>query len=152
MLKDELVGAWKLVSLENVQPDGRRNHPFGIHLLGRLMYDAQGNMSVQLMRRDRAPFESPDPLASQAEETKAAMDGSAVYFGTYSVDEETRVVSHAIEGSLFPNWTGSVQRRHALVEGEKLSLRTEPMSIGGSSAVMVLTWRRVGPSPQAPSR
>ncbi|AKF85177.1 Lipocalin-like domain-containing protein [Myxococcus fulvus] len=143
MLKDELVGTWKLLSMEYVQPDGRRNHPFGIHLLGCLMYDAHGNMSVQLMRKDRASFESPDPLASQPQETKAAMDGATFYFGTYSVDEETRVVSHAIEGSLFPNWQGVVQRRHAVVEAEKLSLRTEPMPFKGSHGVMVLTWRRL---------
>ncbi|WP_408891376.1 lipocalin-like domain-containing protein [Myxococcus faecalis] len=150
MLKDELVGTWKLVSMEYVQPDGRRNHPFGIHLLGCLMYDAHGNMSVQLMRGDRAFFESPDPLASKPQETKAAMDGAAFYFGTYSVDDEARVVSHAIEGSLFPNWLGVVQRRHVLIEGEKLSLRTEPMPFAGGSGVMVLTWRRLSGRAGAP--
>ncbi|NTX52235.1 lipocalin-like domain-containing protein [Myxococcus sp. CA039A] len=146
MLKDGLVGTWQLVSLASLLPDGSRAHPFGHQLLGMLMYDKHGNMSVQLMRGDRARFQSADLLGSQEKEAKAALDGAAVYFGTYEVDEETDTVSHHIQGSLFPNWMGTVQRRKAVLDGHRLFLRTEPLAFGGSQAAVVLEWRRLTPS------
>ncbi|MFY2558067.1 lipocalin-like domain-containing protein [Corallococcus terminator] len=146
MLKDRLIGTWQLVSMVSLLPDGSKVHPFGEQLLGMLMYDGQGNMSVQLMRGDRAPFQSADPMRSQGEEAKAALDGAAVYFGTYEVDEKTDVVSHHVQGSLFPNWIGTVQRRKAVLDGQQLFLRTDPLTLGGSHSVFVLEWRRLTPS------
>ncbi|OJH34923.1 lipocalin-like domain-containing protein [Cystobacter ferrugineus] len=146
MLKDRLVGTWQLISVEGHLPDGSRDHPYGQNPLGVLMYDRPGNMAVQIMGRNRPPFKSADLKGGSAQETKNALDGVAVYFGTYETEEQTDTVLHHITGSVFPNWIGSVQRRKATVEGNRLILRTEPLLMGGSESVVVLEWQRLAPS------
>jgi hypothetical protein len=143
MLKDKVVGTWQLISVESLLPDGSRSHPYGQNPLGILIYDRHGSMAVQLMRRDRALFQSADLKGGMAQEAKEALDGAAVYFGTYQTDEQTGTVCHHIKGSLFPNWIGTVQRRKATVEGNRLVLSTEPLLMGGSESVVVLEWQRL---------
>ncbi|WP_257463496.1 lipocalin-like domain-containing protein [Archangium lipolyticum] len=146
MLKDRLVGTWQLISVEGRLPDGSRDYPYGQNPLGILMYDRLGNMAVQLMGRDRPPFESADLKGGSAQEAKDALDGAAVYFGTYETEEQTDTVCHHITGSVFPNWIGTVQRRKATVKGNRLVLSTEPLLMGGSESVVVLEWQRMAPS------
>ena len=146
MLKDKVVGTWQLISVESLLPDGSRSHPYGQNPLGILIYDRHGNMAVQIMRRDRAPFQSADLKGGMAHEVKEALDGAAVYFGTYQTEEQTDTVCHYIEGSLFPNWIGTVQRRKATVDGNRLVLETGPLLVGGGESVVVLVWQRLGSS------
>jgi hypothetical protein len=146
MLKDRLVGTWRLIAVESRLPDGTRNYPYGHNPLGILMYDDHGNMAVQLMARGRPPFKSADLKGGTAQEAKEALDGAAVYFGTYETDEQTDTVCHHIKGSVFPNWIGTVQRRKATVEGNRLILSTGPLLMGGSESDVVLEWQRVAPS------
>ena len=47
--REKFVGAWNLVSYEAKSDDGRVVQPYGPSPYGRLMYDADGNMSVLLM-------------------------------------------------------------------------------------------------------
>jgi Lipocalin-like domain len=143
MLKNGLVGTWQLISVEGHLPDGGRNHPYGRNPLGILMYDRLGNMAVQIMGRDRPSFKSADLKGGLAQEAKDALDGAAVYFGTYETEEQTGTVCHHITGSVFPNWIGTVQRRKATVKGNRLVLSTEPLLMGGSESVVVLEWQRM---------
>jgi hypothetical protein len=145
MLKERLVGTWQLMAVEGRLPDGRRNHPYGQNPLGVLIYDSHGNMAVQIMDRDRPAFQSTDLKGGTAQEAKQALDGAAVYFGTYDTDEQTDTVCHHIQGSVFPNWIGTVQRRKATLKGNRLVLSTGPLLMGGSAADIVLEWQRVPP-------
>ena len=46
-----IVGAWSLSSYElRLKPSGTITTPFGPHPLGRILYEANGQMSAQLMR------------------------------------------------------------------------------------------------------
>ena len=47
------------------------------------------------------------------------------YFGTYSVDEENKVVIHRLEGSWFPNLVGTEQIRYYRFEGKHLVLEAK---------------------------
>ncbi|WP_395849493.1 lipocalin-like domain-containing protein [Cystobacter fuscus] len=143
MLKDRLVGIWQLVSVEGLLPDGSRNYPYGQNPLGILMYDRHGNMVVQLMDRDRTSFESADLKEGTAQEAKDALAGAVAYFGTYETEEQTDTVCHHIKGSVFPNWIGTVQRRKATVERNRLVLSTNPLPMGGHESVVVLEWHRM---------
>jgi hypothetical protein len=147
MLKDRLIGTWQLISVEGRLPDGSRSYPYGQNPLGILIYDRNGNMAVQLMDRNRLPFKSADLKGGTAQEAKDALDGAAVYFGTYETEEQTGTVCHHIQGSLFPNWIGTVQRRKATVEGTRLILSTGPLLMGGSESEIVLEWQQVVPAP-----
>ena len=142
MQASQLMGAWDLTSFEVRHSDGSLSFPFGKDPMGRLMYDRSGCMSAQLVRRERSVFESGDQLAGTNEEIKSAFEGCVAYFGTFEIDETEGVVIHRIEGSMFPNWTDTEQRRFYDLEGDQLKIKTAPLKWGGGEAVGVLVWQR----------
>lgn len=126
------VGTWKLVSIEAATPDPMR----GANPIGLIQYDAAGNMAVQIMPdRDRPKWkqgESPTP-----EQAKDTLAGYTAYFGTYTLDEKARTVSHHRKGSLNPGGVGvDLVRRYELV-GDRLILT--PVE----NPSLHLTWERV---------
>lgn len=143
MLKDQFVGTWALVSQEYRDGSGQVVYPAGREAAGVIMYDAAGSMAVQIMRVDRPLFASGDVLDGTDAEIRAAYQGYNAYFGTYTVDEAQRIVTHHLKGSLFPNRVGSEQVRYFTFEGDRLTLRTPPILRGGASLVGTLVWERV---------
>ncbi len=56
-VEQQLVGAWQLVRLETVRPNGEIIYPFyGKHPQGLLIYDGSGMMSVQIVSDPRPQF------------------------------------------------------------------------------------------------
>ena len=141
MADDRFVGAWELVNVEirdgqgNVIPD--RKSPLEI---GQIQYTADGRMSAHLMWRDR-PKATPEswPSASDDERLKAAASYVA-YFGTYTIDNTTNVVTHHVIGGLLPHMTGSDQPRAFQFSGENLTL--SPSNTPGPEYTF-LKWQRV---------
>src|ERR1051326_8143102 len=119
-LRAHLIGHWTLVSLTAV--DGSQiEYPMGHDATGVISYDEAGHMAAQIMQAGRPRFASGDIDAGTFEELSAALTGYTAYFGTYSVDEGAGVVTHHVEGSLFPNWVGTDQRRGNGLDGGPLS-------------------------------
>lgn len=85
--RDALVGTWRLVAIEVPNPEGTWiPAPLGGEPTGVLMYDAQGNMAVQI---------TTDPRPSEAVSAQFEfVEGYVAYFGTYDVDEAARTVTH----------------------------------------------------------
>ena len=126
-----MVGAWRLVSYESRDNTGAVHYPFGQGAIGRLLYDAHGNVSAMLMKSDRPPFASQDPLRGTDAEVRAAFHGFSAYFGTYSVDPLTRTVTHHVIAASYPNWANGDQVRCYKLDGKHLVLSTPPIQIGG---------------------
>jgi hypothetical protein len=87
----QLVGAWRLVSIETVRPGGEVIYPFyGKHPEGLLMYDGSGTMSVQIVSdpKPQVPTSSSREgfLTAPQTEKATAIDGYYAYFGTWTVD------------------------------------------------------------------
>jgi hypothetical protein len=139
---EKFNGAWKLVSAEYRRANGEVIEIYGANPAGMLMYDANGTMSAHIMRRDRPKFAVADRLGGTSEQIQAAFRGYLAYFGTYTVDEEKRAVTHHINGCLLPNWVGVDQMRFFEFDGNRLTLRTLPLMIGGAEAVGYLVWER----------
>jgi hypothetical protein len=137
---DEFVGAWKLISFERrTTAGGEVTYPMGQNPVGRLTYDALGRMSAQIMRPDRPKFQAGDAARTgTAEEKIAAFDGYTAYYGTYTVNESERVVTHHVEASLYPNWVGTDQRRPYEFVGDQLTLH-----VVNGAAESKLVWERV---------
>jgi hypothetical protein len=58
-LRDQLIGAWKLVSYVDKPVDGSAPfYPMREHPMGIILYTPDGYMSAQLMQRDRGTFAS----------------------------------------------------------------------------------------------
>jgi hypothetical protein len=143
MSQPQLIGTWSLVFAEYRYADDEVKAIYGADPAGMLMYDAAGRVSIQIMRRDRPHFAKNDRLGGTPAETKTAFEGYLAYFGTYTIDEEKRTVTHHLEGALLPNWVGSNQTRFFELAGNRLTLRTPPLLIGSREAVGHLIWQRI---------
>ncbi len=117
-----LLGAWRLVRWEERSPDGSIHYPLGENAVGQIMYDANGQMSAQLMRKDQARFADDDWRKATTAEKAEAWANYFGYFGTYSLDADRKVVTHHIKGSWFPNLVGADQLRYYRFEGNQLVL------------------------------
>ena len=134
-----LIGNWALVSYETEAPDGTKGKPYG-DAVGRLSYDASGNMAGQVMRPGRAPVIHGE---SGIADVRAAYAGYIAYFGTYKVNEAGDTVVHHVTGSLNPGWVGGEQVRKMRFDGDRLVLSTDVRK-GGGLIRHTLTWRRIG--------
>ena len=144
-VESPFVGVWRLVSCEAVRGNGSPVPLYGRQPVGRLHYDASGYMSVQIMKADRRAFQAGTKSGGDEGEMLAAYEGYEAYFSTYAVDNDRRTIQHKVIGSLFPNWTGTLQRRVYEFDGnDRLILRTEPCSTNGRKGTVVkLVWERV---------
>jgi len=120
------IGAWRLVAFEEDGLDGELVYPYGKDAAGLLIYDSSGRMSVQIMRRDRAPLSSADWHSLPAEEIKKAIEGFTAFFGSYEVDEANGIVIHRVEGHVVPDSVGKVLRRDFTFSGDVLTLKPSP--------------------------
>lgn len=132
------VGHWRLISYEQRSASGEVTRPFGTDPIGRISYDMTGQMSAQLMRRDRQKFANNDPQKGTDVEIRSAFSGYAAYYGSYTVDEKMGTVTHNVEGAWFPNWIGMTQVRHYEFIGNRLILRAD-LPAGPS----ILVWERI---------
>jgi hypothetical protein len=137
-----LVGTWRLVSFESRTTGGEIRRPLGPAAKGQLLYDAAGHMSAHLMDPDRPPFASGDLTRGSDAEVRAAMAGYIAYYGTYTLDLSRGVVTHHVQGALFPNWIGGDQVRYVRLDGDRLTITTPPIRIGGEDSTTVLVWER----------
>jgi Lipocalin-like domain len=125
----DLVGTWTLVSADTFGPNPK----------GALMFDANGHVSAHLMRSDLPKYASKNRGQGTPEEYKATVQGMISYFGTYSLNG-TDLLFH-IEGSSFPNWNGTDQKRtNITITGDELKWTQPTPSAGGSPVAVV--WKR----------
>ena len=143
MQKSTFVGTWGLLSFEGRTSDGQVLEPYGSQPRGQLVYDATGNMAVQILRSYRQEFSARDKSQGSAEEITSAFTSYEAYFGTYVIDDEQGMVIHQLERALFPNWTGSEQRRYFRFSDSHLTLSTAPIPYGGATVTATLVWERV---------
>ena len=138
-----LVGTWRLASYEARASSGEIRYPLGQHVVGQLFYDANGNMSAHVMRIDRPTFASDDSGAGTDAEVRAAFEGHASYFGTYTIDPSARTVTHHVRGASYPNWMGHDQIRYYRIDGSHLVLSSPPILFQGESLEYILTWEQI---------
>lgn len=142
-LKDQLIGAWSLVSLETTEKDGKVTQPLGPNPKGTLMYSASGRMAAVLVHPDRPRFVATDSRQATDAEVVQAFKGCVAYFGTFEIRDEAKgIVVHKVEGSLFPNWAGTDQVRYAKLDGDRLVIQNPTTAFGRSGAVARLVWQR----------
>ncbi len=127
-LREQLVGTWTVVSWEQNKSDGTRLQQFGAAPAGIAFFDAGGRYIITVMRSDRARYASNTLWQGTAEENKATAEGTQTYFGTYSVNEADHSIAIHVEGSSFPNWNGTDQKRFVAIADDRLTLTIRPSS------------------------
>ncbi len=129
------VGAWELVSFENIAADGTRRP--GNYDRGQITYHASGRMSAQLMHSSNKSDQAP-----QTDEARAAAYRRYLgYYGPFVVDEAKGIVTHIVDGSSNPSWIGSRQVRYYEFSSDHqqltLSVRNAEGRVTGT-----LIWKR----------
>ena len=99
-------GTWRLVSETQT---------------GMMIYDSLGNMAAQVMpNRVRRKYAAAQPTPDEA---KDAITGYLAYFGTYSVDEQTHIITHHRKGNINPGQVGDdVVRTYVFETNDRLVL------------------------------
>jgi hypothetical protein len=108
-LRDEMIGTWKLESRVTKKPDGSVSPlPGWDGAPGYIAYEPNGFMSVQFMQLHRTK--------------ESGATGYTAYFGTFTVDESSKTVTHHIIGDVNPDGVGADQPREVVLHGDGLSL------------------------------
>jgi len=144
--KADLVGAWRLLSVERLGPTGaalpaRPAPHFGsANPVGLMVHGPRGHFGVSIMQSGRPPYAGAQPTP---EEAKAAFDGFLAFFGTYSATDQS--LTHRVEGGLNPNDAGSERVNVVERRGDRLVLTG---SWGHAAERARLTWERLPPVPK----
>jgi hypothetical protein len=139
---EALYGTWRLLSWSReVVGTGERSDPLGNAPHGFITYTRDGRMSSMVVRANRP---RPADRATLTDGERAALFGSMVAMaGTFTV-EGHRVV-HDIDISWNEAWTGTAQIRHFSIDGNRLTIRTDPAvsPIDGKPSRATLIWEKV---------
>ncbi|MFN3892320.1 MAG: lipocalin-like domain-containing protein [Beijerinckiaceae bacterium] len=114
------VGTWRLVETTR---GGQIRPERGANPTGMITYHESGWMSAQIQPdRAHAALAGDTPTA---EEALAAIDGYTAYFGTYTVDEARKVVTHHRKASVTPGWRSrpDFERAYEFVGDDRVILR-----------------------------
>jgi len=136
------VGSWHLVSrIDKTNAGEIIDEPIlGNDPIALLIYDSLGNMSVQIMKRDRN--DSTAILSAQQDSTNsAAFNGYDAYFGTYLIDTLEHQIKHHITGTIIQKDIGKELIRNYSISVDTLLLWFTT-SNANVSVTRTLTWVR----------
>jgi len=145
--RHQLIGAWRLVSIEVTGARGLIADPFyQADSVGLIIYDPSGWMSVQISAPHRQVWEVPASrsvaqLAQDAPLKSAAFDTYYAYFGTWTLDEKASVVTHHVTASLIPAETGRDYGQTIALAGQQLTFTGKDV-INGEPVVRTKKWER----------
>jgi Lipocalin-like domain len=143
---EALIGAWRLVSVETIRPNGEVIYPFyGKHPEGLIVYDRSGWMSVQIVSDPKPAATHIDSrgamLKAAPAEKIAAIEGYYAYCGTWTVDAATSTVTHHVKQALYPGERGQDFSRHFALNGGLLTLTLKVHEMGEDHE-RKLVWQR----------
>lgn len=137
-----IVGTWKLLSVRSTSSSGEVNEAeYGLHPSGFLTYTSAGRMCVVIAEDGRELLSVDDKVSAPALERARAFSTFSAYAGRYTF-AGSKVVHH-IEVASTPNWVRRDVLRFCQLEGDRLALRTPPMSRGGAMLTLELRWQRI---------
>ena len=137
-LKEKLVGTWTQVSIDVAFQDGTKRPLYGENPRGIVIYTSDGYFSLMQARADLPKLASGRPSTATAEEAKAVVAGSIAYFGRYSLDEASNVVTLDIQASTFANQIGDPTEKRTITSLTDSELKfTRPGLVPGTTLDVV---------------
>ena len=138
--KEHVIGTWILVSNIVERQDGSKAEQFGQNPKGILIFAPDGHFATINVRADLPRLASASRNRATAEETKAVVEGSLAYYGTYTVSDLEKLIIVHIEGSTFANQVGTVQKRLITsITSDEMKFANPAATSGGS---IQLVWKR----------
>ncbi|MGO1002212.1 lipocalin-like domain-containing protein [Lysobacter sp. CA196] len=135
-----LQGTWSLVAADKLLPNGETTRDYGENPKGRLVVDTKGRYSLQIFKSERPHFASDSKADGSVDEFRSAVMGSSTHYGRLTIDERAGVLAFSIEGSSFPNWEGTTQKRQYQFNGAELRYQVPPRADG---SIPVSVWKRL---------
>ena len=111
-IRDQFVGAWRLVSLDEPGADGAIHRADGT---GMLVFTREGRISVQVMYRSSQADASGGPV-------QYAQGGYEASFGRYEIDAGSRQFTYHVEGALVRSLVGKDLARGFDLSGRQLTV------------------------------
>ena len=142
----DFIGSWKLEKWTANLADGTEVYPYGEKAYGKLIYEANGDMSGILMADDRKRMSSDDVSTRLPGEALSAFNSFFAFAGPYKVNRDSAFVIHKVEACINPNWVGRNQKRFFNFENGALILSTPPIAVQGTRSQAVqqtLIWRKL---------
>ncbi len=147
-MSNPLVGTWKLISARAIFPDGSVDtEVYGSNPTGYITYAAEGQMMVMFSRSDRPPLSgdatspfSASMLSVSVEERAQAFSTFSAYAGIYTIKGNT--VIHHVEVASIPNRVGKDLVRTFVLNGNQITLKTQPVKSDGVQKVFELLWEK----------
>jgi len=141
-IQQAILGTWKLVSyVGEERPSGAKSDVMGAHPSGYINYGPDGRMIVIIVGSDR---KKPAGAVATPDEAEALIRSMLAYAGTYTINSQARTVTHHIDISWDQSRTGTDHVRSYKLEGNHLTLTTEPSTdpATGRRTVRTLLWER----------
>lgn len=139
--REQIVGAWTMVSADSVRPDGSRTAMFGSSPKGIIIFSRDGHFALIQMRAELPTIAAKSRDQGTHEEYKAIVAGSIAYFGTYSVTESDKTLTLKPEGSTFANILAAGEQKRIITSLTSDELRfTNPKTPSG--ATLEVGWKR----------
>ncbi len=113
-IPEQFIGAWRLVSLEVVNTDGKVQRGDST---GMFVFTREGRLAVQVM--DRTP--QPNPHAGPEQYSQGGYEAT---FGRFEVDERTNTFTYYVEGSLVRTLVGKALPRSYEFKGKQLIVKS----------------------------
>ncbi len=142
-IQQAILGTWKLVSYFGEEPSsGAKSDVMGAHPSGYINYGPDGRMIVIIVGTDR---KKPAGAVATPDEAEALIRSMLAYAGTYTIDSQAKTVTHHIDISWDQSRTGTDHVRSYKLEGNHLTLTTEPSTdpATGKKTVRTLLWERL---------
>jgi len=113
--RDRLVGAWKLVELDQPGPDGELRQ---IASSGLFVFTRDGHLSVQVMDR------KPRPQSAPAGSEQYSQGGYEASYGSYVVNAPSHTFTFHVEGALVRTLIGKDLPRSYELSGNRLIVKS----------------------------
>jgi hypothetical protein len=102
-IQERIVGAWALVSVVSETDDGKKGEPFGPSPKGMIIFSNEGHFSLFQSRAEIPKIAANDRAKATPEEAQGIVASSIAYYGTYSIDENTKVMTVDLAASTYAN-------------------------------------------------
>jgi hypothetical protein len=143
----KFAGTYSLITTEVKGADGKWTQTPGFYSNGYIIYSPTGQMAVHIMPKIRER----NPTPQTPEGAVKAMTGYTMYFGTYSVDDKEKAVTHHRVGQVNPGGAVDAKRFYDFTmtpnNRERLTLTPAPATGGKDAATTRLVWERQQDAP-----